>query len=55
MDKGFFGDLFDINHDGKLDSLERTMDFMVFSELMDEEERNELLDDEVLDSNDDIF
>ena len=30
MDKGFFGGLFNFNHDGKLDPMERTMDFMAF-------------------------
>ena len=52
MDKGFFGGLFDFNHDGKLDSFERTMDFMAFNELMSESEdlcdgENEDLVDEI--------
>ncbi len=34
MDKGFFGSLFDFNHDGELDAVERTYDFMAFNELM---------------------
>lgn len=34
MDKGFFGSLFDFNHDGELYSVERTYDFMAFNELM---------------------
>ena len=34
MDKGFFGSLFDFNHDGELDTVERTYDFMAFNELM---------------------
>ena len=34
MDKGFFGSLFDFNHDGELDVVERTYDFMAFNELM---------------------
>lgn len=33
MYKGFFGDLFDLNHDGKMDSMERTIDFMAFTEM----------------------
>ena len=33
MDKGFFGDLFDWNHDGELDAMERTLDYMAFEEL----------------------
>ena len=52
MDKGFFGGLFDMNHDGKLDSFERTMDFMAFNELMSESDdlcdgENEDLVDEI--------
>ena len=40
---GFFGNLFDFNHDGKLDSFERTADFVAFASLMeDEEEKTEL-------------
>ena len=34
MDKGFFGSLFDFNHDGELDAIERTYVFMAFNELM---------------------
>jgi len=34
MDKGFFGGLFDFNHDGELDPMERAMDFMTFDEMM---------------------
>ena len=81
MDKGFFGGLFDFNHDGKLDPMERTMDFMAFEEMirqsethdddndmideietagldydelsfMDEDERNEALEDAGLDPDD---
>lgn len=36
MDKGFFGGLFDLNHDGELDPMERAMDFMAFDEMMNE-------------------
>lgn len=40
---GLFGNLFDFNHDGKLDSFERTADFVAFTSLMeDEEEKTEL-------------
>ena len=31
---GLFGDLFDFNHDGELDPMERAMDFMAFDEMM---------------------
>jgi len=47
MDKGFFGGLFDVNHDGKLDVFERTMDFMAFNEIMNEAEGS--LEDELQD------
>lgn len=46
MDRGFFGDLFDLNHDGELDWYERTADFIAFCELMEETEKEDLLDDE---------
>ena len=26
MDKGFLGDIFDVNHDGELDGFERTLE-----------------------------
>ena len=41
MDRGFFGSLFDLNHDGELDWNERTMDFIAFNELMEEAEKAE--------------
>ena len=33
--KGFFGDLFDMNHDGKLDGFEEAADFAAFATMMD--------------------
>lgn len=36
FDKGIFGGLFDLNGDGKLDSLEKAADFAFFASLMDE-------------------
>ena len=40
---GFFGNMFDFNHDGKLDDFERVADFAMFTSLMeDEEEKTEL-------------
>ncbi len=48
MDKGFFGGLFDLNHDGKLDSMERTMDFMAFDEMMHESDNSSDYEDEEL-------
>lgn len=42
-DKGFFGSLFDLNGDGKLDFFERCLDFKAFEELVlkDEEENKD--------------
>ena len=34
MGKGIFGDLFDFNHDGELDTFERAMEFEAFGEMM---------------------
>ncbi len=41
MGPGFFGDLFDFNHDGELDSFERAMDFMAFEDVMSEDDEDE--------------
>ena len=41
MDGGFFGDLFDLDHNGELDSREQLLDFMVFEEMSKEEECDE--------------
>lgn len=49
---GIFGDLFDFNHDGKLDTFEQAAEFSFFSELMDEEEKREALEAEGLDQDD---
>lgn len=51
---GLFGKMFDLNRDGKLDSLERAMDYMLFNEIMQEDdaEREDALDDTGLDSDD---
>ena len=35
---GFFGNMFDFNHDGKLDGFERTADFDMFAARMEDEE-----------------
>ncbi len=37
--KGFFGDLFDFNHDGNLDGFERAADFAAFASMMDQEDK----------------
>lgn len=52
MDKGFFGGLFDFNHDGELDPMERAMDFMAFDEMMKESDGS--LEDEEEDLVDEI-
>lgn len=31
---GLFGDMFDFNHDGKLDSFEKAAEFMFFEEVI---------------------
>ncbi len=36
-----FNKLFDLNNDGKMDSAEMAMEFMVFQEIMDEEASKE--------------
>ena len=41
MEKGIFGRMFDLNRDGKLDPLERAMDFALFEELISEDESDE--------------
>ena len=35
---GFFGNMFDFNHDVKLDGFERAADFAMFASMMEEEE-----------------
>lgn len=45
MFDGFFGNLFDMNHDGELDTFERTMDYIAYEELTTEVENNEEEDD----------
>lgn len=42
---GLFGDMFDLNHDGKLDSMEKAVDFAAFATMMDDDDED---DDEVL-------
>ena len=41
FDKGFFGNLFDFNRDGKLDSFERAADFAAFASLVSKNDDNE--------------
>lgn len=49
FDKGFFGNLFDFNGDGKLDSFEKAMDFGAFMSMrenLEKEEEEEETEDE---------
>ena len=46
MDEGFFGGLFDLNGDGKLDAGEMAIDFMAFEEMMKDIEDEEEYEDE---------
>lgn len=48
FDKGFFGDLFDLDGDGKLDTFEQALELATFMELMDEGEQDS---DELVDFN----
>ena len=40
FDNGFFGNLFDFDGDGKLDSFEKAADLGAFAQLMDETEED---------------
>jgi hypothetical protein len=62
FDKGFFGNLFDFNRDGKLDSFERAADFAAFASLVSEnddteEETSEITDKKAIfeDFSDDVL
>ncbi len=46
MGPGFFGDLFDFDHDGELDSFERAMDFMAFEDVMSEDDEDDCDEDD---------
>ena len=50
---GLFGDMFDLNHDWKLDSFERGAEFMFFNDVVMKDTDKELeFDDEDSDSED---
>ncbi len=51
MSKGIFGNLFDLNRNGNVDSWERAIEMMVI-EGMDDEERREALEDAGIDPDD---
>lgn len=48
---GFFGNMFDFNHDGKLDGFERAADFARFTSLIEDEETKTELEMSGLDLN----
>lgn len=41
MFKGVFGDMFDLNDDGKLDAMEQGLEYMLLDELSDVEDDDE--------------
>lgn len=47
---GFFNKMFDMNHDGKLDAGEQFLEFIVFNEMMKEEEEESDCDDDFADA-----
>lgn len=51
--KGIFGNLFDFNHDGKLDILEQAAEFSFLCELLDAEEKRKAVEAKGLDLDDD--
>lgn len=48
--KGLFGGMFDLNGDGKIDAVERALEFAVFNEIINEDSD----DDDVTDFDRDI-
>lgn len=40
MFKGIFGDMFDFNHDGKMDDFEKSAAFATFMSMIEEEKKN---------------
>ena len=45
FDKGFFGGLFDLNSDGKLDTLEKAADFAAFMNLVESDKKSDDVDE----------
>lgn len=41
FDDGIFGELFDLDGDGKLNAFEQGLEFMAISELMEEDENSD--------------
>lgn len=44
FNKDLLGEMFDFNHDGKLDAFERAADFGAFTQLIDDGESSEITD-----------
>jgi len=42
MFKGIFGDMFDFNHDGKMDDFEKSAAFATFMSMLEEEKKNKI-------------
>lgn len=52
MFKGFFGSMFDLNRDGKLDAFERALEYQfIEEELMKDEEDEDEIEDEIEEEN----
>ena len=43
---GLFGDVFDLNHDGKMDGLESALEFAVFADMVESANETDSNDDE---------
>ena len=43
---GLFGDIFDLNHDGKMDALESALEFAVFADMVESANETDSDDDE---------
>ena len=41
FDKGFFGDIFNFDGDGKLDMFEQSADFCAFMDMIDEDKESD--------------
>ena len=52
FNKGLFGDMFDFNHDGNLDSFERAAEFGAFMQMIDDGEKADALEEAGLDPDD---
>ena len=42
---GIFGNLFDLNHDGKMDTLEKAMEFSAFMHMVESTEKKDAAED----------